>query len=199
MNIRETQAAIEAVLFAEGDAVELARIAYAVEQDEETCRKLLRDMELRYREADRGIRLVELDGAWQLCTKKEYYDTLIRIEITAKKPRLTDIMLETLAIIAYKQPVTRLAIEQIRGVKSDHAVNRLIEYDLVREVGRVDAPGRPVLLGTTEEFLRQFGLRSCQELPDMDPVHLADFQAEAEKEIGDGDDAESRILQKTSD
>ena len=101
-----------------------------------------------------------------------------------KKPVLTDIMLETLSIVAYKQPVTRLEIEKIRGVKSDHAVNKLIEYDLIKELGRLDAPGRPILFGTTEEFLRSFGVQSTAELPpDPDPVKMADFKAEAEEEI----------------
>lgn len=182
MNIQETEAAIEAVLFAEGSAVEEKRLAAALELDAETTGKLLRDMQLRYDAADRGIRLIELDGSWQLATKKEYYDILIKLEITAKKPRLTEVLLETLAIIAYKQPVTRLEIEQIRGVSCDHAVNRLIEFGLVTEVGRLDAPGRPILLGTSEEFLRTFGLRSAGELPELDPVRAADFRAEAEEE-----------------
>ena len=183
MNLRQTQAAIEAILFAEGDAIDEKRIAQSLDHDTETIRKILSDMQLRYQEEDRGIRLIELDGAWQLATKKEYYDILIRLEITAKKPRLTDVLMETLAIIAYKQPVTRLEIEQVRGVSCDHAVNRLIEFGLVEEVGRLDAPGRPILLGTTEAFLRNFGLRSAHELPEVDPVRAADFRAEAEKEV----------------
>ena len=100
-----------------------------------------------------------------------------------QKPSLTDVILETLSIIAYKQPVTKAEIEQIRGVKSDHAVNRLIEFGLVRELGRLDAPGRPILLGTTEEFLRCFGVGALEELPAIDPVRLEDFRAEAEEEV----------------
>ena len=92
-------------------------------------------------------------------------------------------MLETLSIIAYKQPVTKLEIEKIRGVKSDHAVNKLMEYNLVQEVGRLDAPGRPMLFGTTEEFLRNFGVQGLDELPELDPVQIEDFKAEAEEEI----------------
>ena len=96
---------------------------------------------------------------------------------------LTDVILETLSIIAYKQPVTKLEIEKIRGVKSDHAVNKLMEYNLVQEVGRLDAPGRPLLFGTTEEFLRNFGVQGLDELPELDPVQIEDFKAEAEEEI----------------
>ena len=93
-------------------------------------------------------------------------------------------MLETLSIIAYKQPVTKAEIEKIRGVKCDHAINKLVEYELVRELGRLDAPGRPILFGTTEEFLRCFGVQGLEELPSVDPVvRLEDFKAEAEEEI----------------
>ena len=92
-------------------------------------------------------------------------------------------MLETLSIIAYKQPVTRLEIERIRGVKSDHAVNKLIEYDLIEEVGRMDAPGRPILFGTTEEFLRRFSVQSVDELPVITPEKIEDFKAEVEDEM----------------
>ena len=96
---------------------------------------------------------------------------------------LSDVMMETLSIIAYKQPVTRIEIEKIRGVKCDHAINKLIEYNLVQELGRLDAPGRPILLGTTEEFLRNFGVDSTEHLPTISPVKLEDFKAEAEEEI----------------
>ena len=115
--------------------------------------------------------------------KQEYYDYLVKIAMEPKKAVLTDVMMETLSIIAYKQPVTRLEIEKIRGVKCDHAVNKLVEYGLVQEVGRLDAPGKPILFGTTEEFLRSFGVESQEELPVIDPVQLEDFKAEAEEEI----------------
>ena len=91
--------------------------------------------------------------------------------------------METLSIIAYTQPVTKAEIEKIRGVKCDHAVNKLIEYNLVKELGRLDAPGRPILFGTTEEFLRNFGVQSIDELPAPNPVQIEDFKAEAEEEI----------------
>ena len=144
---------------------------------------ILKRMALRYEEADRGIRLVELDGSWQLCTKTEHYEELIRVVKQPKKTVLTDVLLETLSIVAYKQPVTKAEIEKIRGVKSDHAVNKLVEYNLVKELGRLDAPGRPILFGTTEEFLRTFGVQGLEELPSVDPVKMADFKAEAEEEI----------------
>ena len=152
--------------------MELPRIARAIRQDPTTTENIIRNMMIRYQEEERGIQIIELENSFQLCTKKEYYDSLIRIAA-----------LETLSIIAYKQPVTKAEIEKIRGVKCDHAINKLMDYDLVRELGRLDAPGRPILLGTTEEFLRCFGVQGLEDLPEMDPVQLEDFKAEAEEEI----------------
>ena len=183
MNRKKAEAAIEAILFTMGDSVDADEIAKALEITEDEARRLVSNMMDRYREEDRGIQIIELDGAYQLCTKKEFYEYLIRIAMHPKKPVLTDVMLETLSIIAYKQPVTKAEIEKIRGVKSDFAVNKLIEYNLVKELGRLDAPGRPILFGTTEEFLRSFGVQAVDELPAMDPVRLEDFKAEAEEEV----------------
>lgn len=183
MERREAEAAIEAILFAVGDSVETDRIAKAIEQDRETTKKIIYHMMERYEEENRGIQITEFEDSFQLCTKREMYEYLIRV---AKQPRrivLTDVVMETLSIIAYKQPITKLEIEKIRGVKCDHAVNKLIEYNLVKELGRLDAPGRPLLFGTTEEFLRHFGLHSLEELPEMNPVQIEDFKAEAEEEV----------------
>lgn len=137
----------------------------------------------RYEEEGRGIHIIELEDSYQMCTKKEMYEYLIRIAKQPKRYVLTDVVMETLSIIAYKQPITKMEIERIRGVSSDHAVNKLIEYDLVKEVGRMDTPGRPILFGTTEEFLRRFSVQSVDELPGVTPEKMEDFKAEAEDEI----------------
>ena len=155
----------------------------AIGQDKTTTEKIIRNMMLKYNARDRGIKILELDGAFQLCTKQEYYEYLVEIALQPKKAVLTDVMLETLSIIAYKQPVTKQEIEKIRGVKCDHAINKLVEYNLVQELGRLDAPGRPILFGTTEEFLRNFGVQSTEDLPTISPVKMEDFKAEAEEEI----------------
>ena len=118
-----------------------------------------------------------------MCTKARFYENLIRVASAPKKNVLTEVTLETLSIIAYKQPVTKLEIEKIRGVKSDHAVNRLIEYNLVQEIGRLDAPGRPALFATTEEFLRRFGIGGKENLPDIDPVRQEEIKNEVEEEL----------------
>ena len=181
-NISNMEAAVEAVLFTMGTSVETSRLAAAIEQDEQTTRRLVRNMMDKYNAKDRGICIIELEDSFQMCTKKEYYDNLIRVVSQPKKHTLTDSALETLSIIAYQQPVTRLEVEQIRGVKSDYAVNKLLEYNLITELGRLDAPGRPILFGTTEEFLRSFGLSSVDDLPELSPEMIADFKLEAEQE-----------------
>lgn len=183
MEIKRLEAAIEAILFTMGESVELSRIAKAIQQDNATTEKLIHNMMDKYQAEDRGIQIIELENAFQMCTKREYYDYLIRIAMQPQKPLLTEVMLETLSIIAYKQPVTKAEIEKIRGVKCDHAINKLVEYSLVKELGRLDAPGRPILFGTSEEFLRCFGVQGLDELPMLDPVQLEDFKAEAEEEI----------------
>ncbi len=183
MNVEKIESIIEAILFTMGESVEVSRIAKVIEHDMETTKKIIHNMMDKYENEDRGLRIIELEDSYQMCTKKEMYEYLIKI---AKQPRryvLTDVVLETLSIIAYKQPITKIEIERIRGVKSDHAVNKLIEFDLVKEVGRLDAPGRPILFGTTEEFLRRFSVQSVEELPEINPEKIEDFKAEAEDEI----------------
>lgn len=183
MEIKQIEAKIEAILFSMGHAVECDRIAQAVGHDTETVRKMIHNMMDAYEAEERGIQIIELDGSFQLCTKPEMYDTIIKITHVPKKHLLTDVLLETLSIIAYKQPITKMEIESIRGVKSDHAVNRLVEYNLVCEVGRLDVPGRPILFGTTEDFLRNFGIQSIEELPIANTEKIAGFKQEAEEEV----------------
>lgn len=183
MNIKEMEAVVEAILFTMGESVEVSRIAKVIEQDTETTRKIIRNLKDKYEAEERGICIIELEDSFQMCTKKDMYEYLIRIAKQPKRYVLTDVVLETLSIIAYKQPITKLEIERIRGVKSDHAVNKLIEYNLVAEVGRMDSPGRPILFGTTEEFLRRFSVQSVDDLPGVTPEKVEDFKAEAEEEI----------------
>ena len=129
------------------------------------------------------MRIIELENSFQMCTKTDMYEYLIKVARQPRKYVLTDVQLETLSIIAYKQPVTKMEIEKIRGVSSDHAVNKLVEYHLVCELGRLDAPGRPLLFGTTEEFLRSFGVHSIDDLPVLSPVQVEEFKQEAEEEM----------------
>ncbi len=182
-DVKHLGAAVEAILFAMGESVEKEALARAIGQDVPTTQKIVQYLMDRYQGEEYGLEIIELEDAYQMCTKKQCYGYLINIAAQPKKAALTDVMMETLSIIAYKQPVTKAEIEKIRGVNCDHTVNRLVEYGLVREVGRLEAPGRPILLGTTEEFLRSFGVEGLDGLPAMDPVQVEDLKAEAEEEV----------------
>lgn len=181
---REQEAVLEAVLFTMGRSVELSQLAAAIGQSRETAAKAMERLSRRYEESGAcGMQILHLEDSYQMCTKSKYYENLIQVASAPKKQVLTEVMLETLSIIAYKQPVTKLEIEKIRGVKSDHAVNRLIEYNLVYEAGRLDAPGGPALFATTEEFLRRFGVGSTEDLPSMNPEQREEIKAEVEEEL----------------
>lgn len=183
MEEKNYKAIIEGILFTMGESVELEKIAGVIELDKKKTKAIIEEMMEEWNNSDRGVAIMELDGAYQMCTKPEMYEYLIRIAKQPKRRVLTDVLLETLSIIAYKQPVTKIEIEKIRGVSSDHAVNKLVEYNLVCELGRLDAPGRPLLFGTTEEFLRSFGVHSIDELPVLSPVQVEEFKQEAEEEM----------------
>lgn len=183
MEDRKAESILEAILFTMGEAVEVSRLADVLEMKEKNVRKLLIHMQERYQQDDRGIALTWLEDSVQLCTKAEMYEYLIKIAKTPRKMTLTETVLETLSIIAYKQPVTRVEIERIRGVSCDHAINKLLEYDLICELGRLDAPGRPLLFGTTEQFLRCFGVTSIDDLPEINQVQVEEFRQQAEAEI----------------
>ena len=177
------KAILESILFTMGGSVEISQLAEVIEENKKTTKELLNQLKEEYEQGERGITLMELENSYQMCTKPEMYEYLVKIAKTPKKFVLTDTVLETLSIVAYKQPVTRLEIEKIRGVSCDHAVNKLIEYDLIMEVGRLDAPGRPLLFGTTEQFLRSFGVKSLEELPELNPDRMAEFKEQAEQEV----------------
>lgn len=183
MEEKKYQAIIEAILFTMGESVELEKIASVLELDKNKTKKILDDMMKHYEDDSIGVKIIELEGAYQMCTKPEMYEYLIKIAKQPKRHVLTDVLLETLSIVAYKQPITKVEIEKIRGVSCDHAVNKLVEYNLVCELGRLDAPGRPLLFGTTEEFLRSFGVQSIDELPVLNPVQVEEFKQEAEAEM----------------
>ena len=180
---KEQEAIVEAVLFTMGQSVESRQLAAAIGQSEDCARKAALRLKERYDREKKGIQIIELENAFQMCTRAEYYENLIRVAAAPKRQVLTEVVLETLSIIAYRQPVTKMEIEKIRGVKSDHAVNKLIEYNLVCEVGRLDAPGRPALFATTEEFLRRFGIGSTNDLPGLNPEQEEEIKTQVEEEL----------------
>lgn len=167
-SIADSEIIIEAVLFASGDPVSLEKISEIIEYDKKTTHGIMTGLINKYKNTPRGIMLLEINGGYQLCTKPEYDDYIARLGTVRKKQGLTSAAYEALSIIAYKQPVTRAIIEQIRGVNSDSVLQTLIERNLVCEAGREDAPGKPKLYETTEEFLRVFGFISIKDLPALE-------------------------------
>ncbi len=182
MNSKELQSIIEGILFTLGSAVSIERLSQITEQDKIDVEFAIEALKERYSKKESGITIVNIDDKVQLCTKTELYEYLVKVAKSPKEYTLTDTVLETLSIVAYKQPVTKLQIETIRGVSSDHAVNKLLEYDLIKELGRLDAPGHPILFGTTEEFLRAFGVSSISDLPELNMDKMESFREEAEVE-----------------
>ena len=178
------EAAISAILFAMGDSVELAKLSSATGYSVDEVREIIGKMKAKYeRNKDFGLTIVELDDSVQMCSKTDMYEYLIKVAKIPRNMHLSDTALETLSIIAYKQPVTRAEVEKIRGVSCDHPINKLLEYGLITELGRLNAPGRPLLFGTTEQFLRSFGVKSIDDLPDIAPDRLEEFKKEAAEEI----------------
>jgi segregation and condensation protein B len=182
MGIAEMENAVEAILFAAGGEVRLKDMAAALEQDEKTTRAVVENLIDKYDSQKRGIAVIRVENAYQMCTRDEYYDYIKKLFQSPVKRTLSQPMLETLAIIAYKQPVTRAAIEEIRGVSAERAVNKLMEFGLVEEKGRLNVPGRPILFGITDEFLKYFGYDSVAGMPEK-PEPSEQLRLEALNEI----------------
>lgn len=198
MNELSTQASLEAMLFASGEAVPVRRLAEVIGLSESKTVKLLEKLKDKYdTDESCGIRLTRLEDSYQLSSKKEYYEAIRDLTERKRRASLSNAGLEVLSLVAYNQPITRSSIEFIRGVNSDGALNKLIEAGLVEEVGRLDAPGRPMLFGTSEEFLRCFDLTSISELPNVESEYnfpgLGDksFMGEQMEFDGDGEDTAS--------
>ena len=167
LSLQEEEDLLEALLFSLGRTVSLEEMAICLHMGVDGAELAAERLRKKYEERQGGLLIRKLEGKYQMVSHPKTYDALIRVVKQSKKPVLSDVHLETLSIIAYCQPVTKAEVERIRGVKSDHAVNRLVEFGLIEEVGRLDAPGRPVLFGTTEEFLTRFGVDSLASLPSL--------------------------------
>lgn len=168
MRLAQLEAVVESLLFISGEAVSLSAIAQTIEMDKATAKAIVQSLADKYEEEQRGIRIVEINDAYQMCTAAECFEYIRNMYKSPQRQGLTQSLLETLAIIAYKQPITKGQIEEIRGVSADHAVNKLVEKKLVCEVGRQNTPGKPILFGTTDDFLRYFGFKSVGELPPLE-------------------------------
>lgn len=184
------KAIIEALLFASGEPLELKDIASHLEVNVNYAKDVIEELMEDYKFIERGIKLITINGAYQLVTKNEYGDYIQKLLKKNKRQSLSQASLESLAIIAYKQPITRIDIDEIRGVKSESAIQKLVERDLIKEVGRLEVPGRPILYGTTEEFLRQFNLNGLNELPSLDLFILEEEEAREAAEAAADKDGE---------
>ncbi|MBO8137908.1 MAG: SMC-Scp complex subunit ScpB [Desulfotomaculum sp.] len=159
---------IEVLLFVSPEPLALDKICRVAEVEEEDAKEILLSLQREYKRSSRGLQIIEMAEGWQITTKREFAPYVEKLYKKNSSSTLSRAALETLAIIAYRQPVTRAELEMIRGVKSDSSLNTLVERGLVEEKGRRDAPGKPVLYGTTNAFLRHFGLKDLSELPDLD-------------------------------
>ncbi|WP_419151449.1 SMC-Scp complex subunit ScpB [Aeribacillus alveayuensis] len=182
MGIIEWKSILEGLLFAAGDeGLSLKQLASVLEIDEPVALEIIEDLKQEYQKKERGLSLVEVAGVYQLTTKKEHAPYLKRLVETPSNQTLSQAALETLAIIAYKQPITRIEIEEIRGVKSERPIQTLLAKGLIQDVGRREGSGRAILYGTTREFLDYFGLKTIEELPSLsDNIEEEFIQEEAD-------------------
>ncbi len=176
MEIKRKKAAIEAILFAAGREVKIVELMSALELSSEEIINAVESMKLDYEKENRGLQIINVGEAYQLCTKKEYYEDICNIFDKRSKPNLSQAALETLAIIAYNPRITRAEIESIRGVNSDGTIYKLLDYNLIEETGKLDAPGKPGTYGVTSEFLRMFGFSNLNELPELPRYKLDENQ-----------------------
>lgn len=174
------KSAIEALLFASGEALSLQELVNHIEEKSKFIEIIIDEMMEEYESLNRGIKIICIKGSYQLVTKSQNADYIQKLLKKNKRQSLSQASIESLAIVAYKQPITRIDIDEIRGVKSESAIQRLIERDLIKEIGRLEVPGKPILYGTTEEFLKQFELKDLQQLPSLDLFGQDEVQ---EKEI----------------
>lgn len=167
MEMNEKKGIIEAILFSAGREVKINELMSTLELSSAEIISIIENMKLEYKSQERGLQIINVGEAYQLCTKQEYYEYIYNILDKRNKPNLSQAALETLAIIAYNPRITRAEIETIRGVNSDGTIYKLLDYNLIEETGKLDAPGKPGTYGVTNEFLRIFGMGSLEELPDL--------------------------------
>lgn len=183
MEIEKAKAVIEAILFAVGRKVSTKELVIALELAEQDIVSIVENMKTELEERNSGIEIISVEDGYQLCTKKEYYEYIYPIIDKRNKPKLSQAALETLAIIAYNPKITRAEIESIRGVNSDGTIYKLLEHQLIIDCGKMDAPGRPTMYKTTDEFLRMFGYKNLEELPDLPRYKLDENQQIVIEEI----------------
>lgn len=191
-NKNNVLARLEAMLFACGDPVEASRLADVLELDVESVTKMLSCLQDTYEERQSGLRLIRVDGKYQICTREEYADDVRKLLEIKKNTPLSQAAFEVLAIIAYNKTVTKSFIEQIRGVDCSGSISNLVQKGLIEEKGRLDLPGRPLVYGTTDRFLRCFSLASLDDLPDL-PKHDEENKENGQTTLFDEDKNDTMI------
>ncbi|WP_160680715.1 SMC-Scp complex subunit ScpB [Clostridium sp. C8-1-8] len=179
---KQYMSVIESLLFVSGEPLGAKDIARILECQIDFVEEIVDAMTEEYENQGRGIKIISINGMYQLVTKPQNSDYIQKLLKKNTRQSLSQASLESLAIVAYKQPVTRVEIDEIRGVKSDSALQKLLEKNLIKEMGRLDVIGRPIQYGTTEEFLRQFGLEDLKELPSLDLFEEIDNNEEENEE-----------------
>ena len=184
-SLLEQENIIESILFMMGESVSVDTLATAIESTVDVAKEAAERLYTKYQNEyqDRGMKVIKLGSKYQMVSNSKYFKNLVLVASHPQKPVITESILETLSIIAYKQPISKPEIEHIRGVKSDYACNRLLEYGLIEEKGRLETAGRPILFGTTEEFMLRFGIESLDDLPILDATKFAEIESEVEKEL----------------
>ena len=176
MEYKEQQGIIEAILYAAGREVAITELMSALELSKDEVIYLIELMKNEYEKSNRGIEIIKINDAYQLCTKKEYYDYIYPIFDKRSKPNLSPAALEIISIIAYNPRITRAEIEAIRGVNSDGSIYKLLEYELIQDAGKMDAPGRPTMYEVSSKFFKMFGIASLEELPELPKYKLDENQ-----------------------
>lgn len=183
MKKTELESSIEALLFYAGDRISINRLSDICQSEEMSLCLAIEHLNEVYKASNSGIEIIEVDNGYQMCTAPRHLQLIQAYRQKPVKSTLTQTLIETLAIVAYSQPITRTQIEDVRGVRCEHAISKLLEYGLIEEVGRLNVIGRPILFGTTNEFLRHFGFKNLEEMPKIKEELLEKFKQEIKEEM----------------
>ena len=198
MNEDKVKGIIESILFASGREVRITELMSALELSSDEVIKAVNGLKQSYKNEDRGLEIINIEDAYQLCTKKENYEYIYPIFDKRSKPNLSQAAMETLAIIAYNPRITRAEIETIRGVNSDGTIYKLLDYNLIEEAGKLDAPGKPMTYKTSKEFLKMFGISNLHELPELPRYKLDENRQIVIDEILEEQEAEAPMPERES-
>lgn len=200
MDNKQKQAIIEAILYAAGREVETKELMSALEISKDEVIALIDMMKIEYSNENRGLEIIRINDSYQLVTKKEYYEYIYPIFDKRSKPNLSPAALEIISIIAYNPKITRAEIEAIRGVNSDGSLYKLLEYELIQDAGKMDAPGRPTMYEVSPKFYKMFGIESLEELPELPRYKLDENQQIVIDEyIDNKDDSEEQNINEENE